>query len=187
MSDNERPSDNTASLDLVFTVLRKHEEALDKVARRLEDIADAISMVKEPAARPKVDVESISIERISDWKEFKERSSSAAKVLYEIGMGFIVRALMPTGRILKYSEHIFKTGLPLYSVGGGDNEDLQQKHTVKLECGLEFFLRRTESITKEGEYTQGILVSVDLNKINEWLADQLSVERSKIASGRVVI
>ena len=189
MSDHKSPPEGSAALDLVFSVLRKHEESLDKVARRLEDIADAISMVKEPSARPKVQVETVALERIADWKEFKERSSSALKVLYEIGTSFNVRALMPNGRILKYAEVLLKAEVPFYTISGLDEkeESVLPKRALRLECGLEFSLRRTESLSPEGEYTQGIIVSMDLNKVRDWLADQLGVEASRISSGRIVI
>lgn len=190
MSDSESPPEGSAGLDLVFSVLRKHEESLDRVARRLGDIADALSMVKEPSARPKVEVKTLAVENIADWKEFKDRSSAAVKVLYEIGISFSVRAIMPNGRILKYSEALLKSEVSFYTIseaGGDKSGGAQQKQVLKLECGLEYALRRTESILPEGEYTQGILVSLDLNKVRDWLADQIGVEASKISSGRVVI
>lgn len=186
MSKEGSPPEGSAGLEFVFSVLRKHEEALDKVTRRLEDIADAISLVKEPTTRPKVEIETLSVERISDWKEFKERCSTASRVLYEIANTFSVKALM-NNRVLKYDEVLMKSDLQFYNIAEKAEGKEVQKHSIKLACGLEFSMRRTESLSTEGEYTQGILVSVDLNKVREWLADQLSVESSKISSGRIVI
>ena len=81
MSDVEDAATGPDSLDLVFSVLKEHEKSLNKVARRLEEISDAFLVRKETSARPEVEVETLSVERMSNWNEFRERSSSAVKVL----------------------------------------------------------------------------------------------------------
>ena len=186
MGQDEKPS--SASLELVFSVLRKHEEALDKVARRLEDIADAMSMMKRREGGPSVRREGLVIEGVDDWKEFKEKGALAYQVLYEIGTAFTVKALLSDGRLLKYIEPFVKPDTSLYKVEEPREEGKDSgERTLKLKCGLGYSLRRTGSKSSDDEHVEGILIAVDAQKAKEWLGGQLDVDEVKIFSGTVVI
>ncbi len=189
MSDNDGSVKGVAGLELVFAVLRKHEEALDKVTRRLEDLVEAVSITKGSGGRPKIEPQNLVVEKIGDWKEFRERAASAGQVLYDIGTSLSIKAVLPNGRLLKYSEPFLRPDPSIYSGTAtiGDVKSAQQKQTLKLECGLEYAIRRTESLSAEGEYTQGILIILDQGRLKDWLQTELGVEELRISSGLVVI
>lgn len=177
-----------AGMDLVFSVLRKHEESLDKVTRKLENIVDAITLTRDQKSRPILEGENFSLETILDWKEFKERASSADRILYETSMGFSVRAILPEGQILKYHELFLKPRIPLFKISDiGKTRADRTEENRRLDCGLDYTVTHTESLSPEGEYTEGFLIALDFNKVKDWLHLQLGVDQSRISAGLVIV
>lgn len=191
MSGKYSPYKDAASIDLIFTVLTKHEEALDKVARRLEDIADAIVTAKEPPSRTRVESRSLFVEVLEDWKEFKERSSAATHFFYDVSTAFSIRALLPNGRLLKYVEQFLKTDKAVYrsiaaSKLAGSNASHRDR-ILKLECGLEYSIKFNATNSLQGGLTEGVTISLDAKKVKEWLQSHMDVDETKVSHGVIVI
>ena len=176
-----------AGMELVFSVLRKHEESLDKVTRKLEDVVDAISMVRDKDTRPKVDAENLAVDSVPTWKEFRERATAADKILYQMDMGFSLRAIHQDGQVLKYYEPFLKPGLSLFQISKSTVTGDKTEEVLKLECGLEYSVTSTQSLTDDEEYTEMISVALNLKKMKDWLCLQLGVDDNRIAAGVVVI
>ncbi|MBI4258849.1 MAG: hypothetical protein HY619_07825 [Thaumarchaeota archaeon] len=190
MTDDYSPQKdarNKALLDLMFTVFTKHEETLDKVTSRLEAAAEAFAMTREPATKEKVKSDSLLVEILDDWSEFRERSSSAAQFLYEVGTSLTVRALLLNGRVLKYTEQFLKPDETVYHNISSESEAVtdQDRKVLKLNCGLEYSLKLAGSPSETG--SEGITVSVDVKRVKQWLQDQMGVDESKVSAGRIVI
>lgn len=176
-----------AGMELIFSVLRKHEESLDKVTGKLEDVVDAISMVRDKNVGPKVDSENLVVDSVPSWKEFRERATSADQILYQTGMGFSLRAIYQNGQVLKYYEPFLKPGLALFQISKSTIHSDDTEEVLKLECGLEYSVTRTQSLTDDEEFTERLSVALNLKKMKEWLCLQLGVDESRIAPGVVVI
>ncbi len=185
---DEQDAKGLAGMDLVFSVLRKHEESLDKITRKLEAVVDAITMARDQKSHPILEGENFGLETIRDWKEFKERASSAERILYETSMGFSVRAILPEGQILKYHELFLKPGIPLFKISDIENTQADRtEENKRLDCGLDYTITHTESLSPEGEYTEGFLIALDFKKVKDWLHLQLGVDESRISAGLVVV
>ncbi len=184
---DERDTKGLAGMELIFSVLRKHEESLDKVTRKLEDVVDAISMVRDKSASPKVEAENLGVASVPNWKEFRERATSADQILYQTGMGFSLRAIHQNGEVLKYYEPFLKPELALFRISKSTIHGDNTEEILKLECGLEYTITRTQSLTDDEEYTERLSVALNLKKMKDWLCLQLGVDESRIAPGVVLI
>jgi len=156
------------------------------------------------------------VESVPNWKEFKDRVTSADSFLYHTGMGFSVRAIHPDGQVMKYYEPFLKPRLSLFQISKSDvkgdkswsekeDKSVTQKITgwsrsqtgaslekdieevLKLECGLKYSVTRTQSVTDDEEYTERLSVVLNLKELREWLGLQLGVDDDRIAPGVVVI
>ena len=184
---DEQDTKGLAGMELVFSVLRKHEESLDKVTRKLEDVVDAISMVRDKNTSPKLEPENLGVESVPNWKEFRERATSADQILYQTGMGFSLRAIHQNGQVLKYYEPFLKPGLSLFRISKSTVQGDNTEEVLKLDCGLEYSVTRTQTLTDDEEYTERLSVSLNLKKMKDWLGLQLGVDDDRISPGVVVI
>ncbi|MBI4258845.1 MAG: hypothetical protein HY619_07805 [Thaumarchaeota archaeon] len=185
---SHKDTKDSAILDMIFTVLTKHEETLDKVASRLEAAADTAVMAKEPLSKEKIKSRSLLVEILEDWKEFKERSSSASEFLYEVSTFLSIRAVLPSGRLLKYTEQFLKRDETIYRYISSEplrSQSDQSEKVLRLNCGLEYSLKLAGSQSDTG--SEGITVSVDVKRVKQWLQDQMGVDESKVSAGLIAI
>lgn len=193
-SESQRKMD---VLDMIITVLREHEVNLDRLCRRLDNLVEVMGTKgleeeKEPQPRTKPfegRLGSLNIEYLDSWDEFKEKCKAPDSLLFEInGSSFNVFSIINRS-IIKYRENIFnsKSELPYYV------ENIQKSLTengfltTNLKCGLEVPLIMHSSITPEEQLSVEINIRIDVNKVKDWLSEQLKVDKTKIIAGKMNI
>ncbi|MEM2875972.1 MAG: hypothetical protein QXL67_03345 [Candidatus Bathyarchaeia archaeon] len=182
------------ALDFIINVLKEHEKRLDSLAENLTRIVEELkstrtvdALQKPVETRPKIQV------LFNDWLDFKEKSRNSDLIVFDLDERNLRFNSVSGSSIYQYSEFIEEIRLLLdregenYRVKRGDIKAFLEKlGQKKFKCGVE-----ASTIVKLVSLEENVDALVfkfypDVNKLRDWLAEELNLPRENIIHGRLV-
>ena len=195
-------------LDLIINVLKEHEENLDKLADKFENVLDKlfsvenkISNLNETFAQflfsKRTDskyLKQATLTECEEWTEFRDRSAGVHKVAFEVEENVFTVNSSLGDVVYRYSEFLPELKV---QVEEGDTEYVIKKMVFdslgdlfpiferQLKCGLEIYVKGSRFNLSDNERLLHLTYHVDPIMAKHWLSEELNIPEENIIEGKL--
>jgi hypothetical protein len=196
-------------LDLIINVLKEHEENLDKLADKFENVLNKLFSVENKISNLNETFaqflfskrtnskysNQVTLTECKGWTEFKDRSAGAHTVAFEVEENVFTVNSSLGDVVYRYSEFLpelkiqVEEGHKQYVVKKmvfDSPGDLYPIFERQLKCGLEIFVKGSRSNLSDKERLLHLTYHVDPILAKHWLSDELNVPEENIIEGKLL-